>query len=90
MKPGKFLTAEWRYLAMINYEIDPAILLPHVPRGTELDEWQGKTFVSMVGFHFLNTRVLGVPLPFHRNFAEINPTCVSMSIAAPLKAGAGV
>ncbi|HZS10160.1 MAG TPA: DUF2071 domain-containing protein [Blastocatellia bacterium] len=72
METGTFLTAEWRWLAMINYEIDPAILRPHVPSGTELDSWQGHTFVSVVGFLFLNTRVLGLPIPFHRNFEEVN------------------
>jgi len=69
---GKFLSAEWRYLAMLNYEIDPAVLRPYVPRGTELDSWQGKTFASMVGFLFLKTRVLGLPIPFHTNFEEVN------------------
>ena len=53
-------------------QIDPAALLPLVPRGTELDQWQGHTLVSVVGFRFLDTRVFGVPIPFHRNFAEIN------------------
>jgi uncharacterized protein YqjF (DUF2071 family) len=72
MKTKEFLTAEWRALAMLNYEIDPAILQPLVPRGTELDQWQGKTFVSEVGFLFLNTRVAGMAIPFHRNFEEIN------------------
>ncbi len=72
METKEFLSAEWRFLAMINYEIDPAILRPYVPTGTELDYWQGKTFVSEVGFLFLNTRLLGAPIPFHRNFEEIN------------------
>jgi len=67
-----FLTAEWRYLVMLNYEIEPAILLPLVPKGTELDTWNGKTFVSMVGFHFRNTRVMGWGIPFHQDFEEIN------------------
>jgi len=67
-----FLTAEWRYVAMLNYEIDPAILHTYLPRRTELDSWNGKTFVSMVGFLFLKTRVLGLPIPFHQNFEEIN------------------
>jgi uncharacterized protein YqjF (DUF2071 family) len=67
-----FLTANWHHLAMLNYEIDPTLLAPHVPAGTELDSWDGRTFVSMVGFRFLGTRVLGVPIPFHRNFDEIN------------------
>lgn len=72
MPVGKFLTAEWRYLAMINYQVDPQILQPFVPAGTELDSWDGKTFVSMVGFLFLNTKVLGLPIPFHTDFEEVN------------------
>jgi len=67
-----FLTAEWRNLAMLNYEIDPAILAPYVPAGTELDQWNGKTFVSVVAFQFLDTRVFGWTIPYHRNFEEAN------------------
>jgi uncharacterized protein YqjF (DUF2071 family) len=67
-----FLTAEWRHLAMLNYQVDPPLLAPFVPSGTELDFWSGKTFVSLVGFLFLNTRVRGIPVPFHRNFEEVN------------------
>ncbi len=69
---SRFLTADWRYLAMLNYEIDPHELASFVPRGTELDQWNGKTFVSVVGFLFLNTRLLGVPIPFHSHFEEVN------------------
>ena len=69
---GAFLTAEWQYLAMLNYEVDPGLLEPFVPAGTELDSFEGRCFVSMVGFLFLNTRVLGVPLPLHRDFEEVN------------------
>jgi hypothetical protein len=71
-QPSVFLTANWQYLAMLNYEIDPAALVPFVPVGTELDSWNGKTFVSVVGFLFLNTRVRGIPIPFHQNFEELN------------------
>ncbi len=67
-----FLTAEWRRLVMANYEIDPAILQPFVPYGTELDSWQGRHYVSLVGFMFLDTRLKGIPIPFHKNFEEIN------------------
>jgi uncharacterized protein YqjF (DUF2071 family) len=67
-----FLTAEWRYLAMLNYQVDPRLLEMLAPAGTELDRRQGKTFVSLVGFRFLNTKVLGVPIPFHRDFDEVN------------------
>ena len=70
MRP--FLTAEWRSLVMLNYDIDPAVLAPLVPRGVELDLWEGRALVSMVGFLFLETRLLGVPVPFHRDFEEVN------------------
>ncbi|MCB0324751.1 MAG: DUF2071 domain-containing protein [Bdellovibrionales bacterium] len=70
--PAPFLRAQWKLLVMLNYEIDPAVLEPFVPAGTELDTFNGTTYVSMVGFLFLNTRVLGVPVPFHRNFEEVN------------------
>src|SRR5262245_31163907 len=57
---------------MLNYEIDPEVLAPYVPQGTELDLWNGKHLVSVVGFLFLKTRVFGIPIPFHRNFEEVN------------------
>jgi uncharacterized protein YqjF (DUF2071 family) len=69
---GKFLTAEWRHLAMLNYEIDPAYLLSFVPGGTELDTWNDKTFISVVGFLFINTKIRGVAIPFHTDFEEVN------------------
>jgi uncharacterized protein len=68
-----FLSAEWRYLAMLNYAVSPELLNPFVPRGTELDSFNGKTFVSLVGFRFLNTRLFGtLPIPFHTDFDEVN------------------
>jgi len=67
-----FLTAEWQNLIMANYIVDPSILAPYVPHGTELDSLSDKTFVSMVGFMFLNTKVLGIPIPFHCDFEEVN------------------
>ncbi len=70
--PSPFLTAEWRWLAMLNYEIDPAVLKPFVPAGTELDSRDGKTWVSMVGFHFRYARLRGLAIPFLEHFEEVN------------------
>ena len=67
-----FLTAQWRALAMLNWKVPSEMLEPYVPRGTELDFHQGETYVSIVGFMFLDTRLLGVPSPFHRTFDEVN------------------
>lgn len=72
MAKQTFLTARWSHLAMLNYEVDPTLLLPHVPRGTELDTYQGRTMASMVGFLYHDTRVLGIGFPFHRHFPEVN------------------
>jgi uncharacterized protein len=52
--------------------VPPEVLAPFVPHGTELDSWQGKTFASIVGFLFLDTRVRGVAVPGHRDFEEVN------------------
>ena len=70
MRP--FLTAEWRHLAMLNYAIAPGVLRPLVPIGTELDTFAGTSYVSIVGFRFIGTRLLGVPVPLHRHFEEVN------------------
>ncbi|SNR16757.1 YqjF family protein [Tenacibaculum jejuense] len=67
-----FLKAEWRKLVMINYAINPEILEPYVPKGTLLDFFEGKCYVSVVGFMFLNTKLLGIKVPFHVNFEEVN------------------
>jgi uncharacterized protein YqjF (DUF2071 family) len=67
-----FLTAEWRKLAIANYSIDQNLLLPYLPIGTELDLWNGTCYVSLIGFLFKNTKLLGFSIPFHANFEEVN------------------
>ncbi len=69
---GSFLTAEWRHLLFLNYEADRNLVRRYVPEGTELDLLDGKAIVSIVAFRFLETRLLGMPIPFHRDFDEIN------------------
>jgi len=67
-----FLTAEWRKLAIANYSIDQNLLLPYLPVGTKLDLWNGTCYVSLIGFLFKNTKLLGFSIPFHANFEEVN------------------
>lgn len=71
-QPGVFLTAEWRNLAIFNYIVDPVLLAPFVPAGTELDFFEGHTYVSLIGFEFNRTRVMGFSVPFHCSFEEVN------------------
>lgn len=72
MSEPAFLTAEWRWLLMLSFAVEPSVLRRHVPRGTELDDWHGTTYVSLVGLLFVGTRVMGFAVPFHRDFEEIN------------------
>tara|TARA_A100000171_G_C2137657_1_gene151675 strand:+ start:760 stop:1470 length:711 start_codon:yes stop_codon:yes gene_type:complete len=67
-----FLKAEWRRLALANYEVAPDVLKPYLPYRTELDIYDGICYVSLVGFMFKNTKVLGVKIPGHVNFEEVN------------------
>jgi uncharacterized protein len=67
-----FLQAEWRKLIMVNYAIDSSLLKQYVPAKTELDFWNNTCYVSLVGFMFLNTKVLGMKIPLHVNFEEVN------------------
>jgi uncharacterized protein YqjF (DUF2071 family) len=69
---GIFLTAEWRNLAVLTYTIDAAMLQPHLPPGLQLDKWEGQALVSLVGFEFLDTKILGMRVPFWGSFPEVN------------------
>ncbi len=67
-----FLTAKWENLIMANYVINPEILKPYIPLGTQLDFFEDKCYISLVGFMFKDTKVLGLKLPYHVNFEEVN------------------
>lgn len=68
-----FLSAEWRDLVMLNYEVEPSLLNPYIPPGTTLDSFNGRTYFSLVGFRFCRTKLLGLlPVPFHSDFDEVN------------------
>jgi uncharacterized protein YqjF (DUF2071 family) len=67
-----FLRAEWNNLILANYIVPQEVLLPYLPAKTELALFQGNAYVSLVGLMFLNTRVLGLSIPLHTNFEEIN------------------
>ena len=66
------LTADWVNLILVSWKVSPAVLEPHLPDGTRLDNYHGDAFISFVAFEFRNTKVLGLKVPFHVNFPEIN------------------
>lgn len=57
---------------MLNFEIAPDVLQPHVPQGLELDLWQGKAFVTVVGLNFVTNKVFGMHLPLLPSFEQVN------------------
>ena len=67
-----FLKANWENIIMANYEIEPELLIPFLPNGVSLDLFNGKAYVSLVGFMFKNTKLFNVPIPFFGSFEEIN------------------
>ena len=67
-----FLTARWQHIVLANYAVDQKILQEYIPSGTELDSLEGETYVSLVGFLFAGTRIMGVSIPFHGLFEEVN------------------
>ncbi len=71
-EPKVFLTARWQDLILITYDVNPELLLEHIPAGLEPDTISGRAFVSLVAFDFLETKVKGIQIPFHVNFPEIN------------------
>ncbi|MFO0844118.1 MAG: DUF2071 domain-containing protein [Gemmataceae bacterium] len=67
-----FLTARWHNLFLASYPVPPSLLEKRLPPGLTLDLRDGRPFVSLVAFEFLDTRVLGIPWPGYRDFAELN------------------
>ena len=72
MRNPTFLKANWRNIIMANYPIPAAAVQQYLPRGVELDLWEGQAYVSLVGFLFEDTKLFGVPIPFLGTFEEVN------------------
>ncbi len=67
-----FLTARWTELLLLNFLVPVDEIARLAPPGTEPDLFQGQALISIVGFQFRDTRVLGCRLPGHTCFPEIN------------------
>jgi len=67
-----FLSAHWENLIMANYDVNPELLIPYLPKGVQLDMFDNKFYISLVGFMFKKTSLFKVPIPFFGTFEEIN------------------
>jgi len=72
MSRRPFLTARWQNLILANYAVPEGLLRPLLPPGCALDRQDGACWASLVGFQFLQTRVLGIGWPGFRHFPEWN------------------
>lgn len=66
------MQADWSEIVALNFQVDPSILEPRVPKGLELDFHNGETYVSLVAMHLRNVKMMGFPIPISRGFDELN------------------
>ena len=66
------MTGNWEDLIVSTFEIDKKILEPYLPKGTEIDFFNGKALMSMVAFTFSKVKFFGLKIPFHQKFGQIN------------------
>jgi hypothetical protein len=72
MPERPLLTAYWSNLLLLNFAVPPDAVAPLAPAGTEPDLHDGLAYISIVGFRFDAARLLGVLIPGHTRFSEIN------------------
>lgn len=67
-----FLKANWENIIMVNYEIPEEMLSKYLPKGVSVDLYNGKAYISLVGFMFKNTKIFNIPTFKLGTFEEIN------------------
>jgi uncharacterized protein YqjF (DUF2071 family) len=72
MEKVNLMSGRWSHLVHFNYEVEKSILEPYLPAGAEIDLFNGKTWLSMVGLLFEDLAVLGVEDSLHKSFEQID------------------
>lgn len=72
MKNKLFMRCNWENLVYINFAVEPKYLQSLLPKGLELDLFEGKAILSFVCFEYKNAEIYGFKIPFHQFFPEIN------------------
>jgi uncharacterized protein len=66
-------TQTWADLTFLHWAVDPAVVAPHLPRGTRPDTLAGSTYVGLVPFVMRRVGIAGSPgLPYLGTFCETN------------------
>ena len=67
------LSQEWRYLTFMHWEVSVEKLRPHIPKGLEIDLFDGKAYVGTIPFLMKNVRPRWFfSTPFISTFPEFN------------------
>ncbi|NEM90245.1 DUF2071 domain-containing protein [Galbitalea soli] len=72
--PGRTSASQrWSRVSFVHWRVDPAAVAPLLPAGITPDEFDGSSWVGLIGFWLDRATVLGSPpVPFFGSFAEIN------------------
>jgi len=67
-----FLSSLWKNMVVLTWEIEPELLIEHVPHKIGIYTQNDKAYISLVAYQYENTKVKGVKMPFHVSFTEID------------------
>ncbi|MFB2583192.1 YqjF family protein [Herbiconiux sp. P15] len=67
---------DWQSLTFLHWRVDPKIVAPHLPPGTEPDVFDGSAWVGLIPFRLANATAPGFsalgPIPYAGTFPEVN------------------
>ena len=73
MTPPVVMHQKWRELLFLHWEVPPPALKALLPRGLDVELWEGRAFVGLVPFVVSETRARFLPpLPGLSSYYEIN------------------
>jgi uncharacterized protein YqjF (DUF2071 family) len=72
--PGAVLMYQrWSHLLFLHWPVAAQVIAPHLPRGLELDTFDGRAYVGLIPFTMSNIRARWLPpLPGLSRFHEVN------------------
>lgn len=70
---ARFLQMRWERLLFAHWPIDAAVVRPLIPRGLELETFDGAAWIGVVPFGMSRVRLRGMPpVPTAHRFLELN------------------
>lgn len=78
------LTATWRHIVFLNYITEPGVLARYLPEGVELDTYNDRHYVSVVGLMCHDISIVGIDDPLHSEYEQVS---LRFYVKRPLAAG---